>query len=72
MADFTTDDMIGYAIEKKPEDFKAAFNDIMVDKIAAAIDAKKQEVASNYFNDEEASEEELETETEEEQDGQNA
>jgi len=72
MSEYTTSDMVGFALEKKPEDFKTAFADIMLDKIADAIDAKKQEVAKTYFNYEASDEEEVgdnESETEE-QDGQ--
>lgn len=66
MSDFTIDDMISSAIDKKPETFKDAFNSIMAAKVAAAVEAKKQEVAANMFNDEEDSDsqqDELETDT---------
>lgn len=53
MSDFTIDDMIASAIDKKPETFKDAFNSIMAAKVAAAVEAKKQEVAAQMFNDEE-------------------
>lgn len=63
MSEFSVQDMIGSVLEKQPDQFRTAFNDVMVDKIAAALDIKKQEVAQNYFT---TSEEETEQETEEE------
>lgn len=73
MSDYTTQDMVGFALEKKPEDFKTAFADIMLDKIADALDAKKKEVASTYFNYEAEEEQDSNTETETgEQDGQDS
>ena len=75
MSEYTVADMIGNVLEKQPDQFKSNFNDLMVDKITAALEIKKQEVAQNYFaTSEEGSEDsttELETETEE-QDGQDS
>lgn len=51
------EDLIVSAAEGKPADFKAAFNDLMADKISAAIEARKQEVAAAYFSDSEDTEE---------------
>lgn len=51
MTDYTIDDMINSVIDKRPETFKDAFNSIMSAKVAAAIENKKQEVASAMFND---------------------
>ena len=73
MSDYTTQDMVGFALEKKPEDFKTAFADIMLDKIADALDAKKKEVAATYFDYEAEEEQDSNTETETgEQDGQDS
>ena len=70
MSDIT--DLIATALDKQPDQFNTAFNDIMADKVAAALEVKKQEIAQSYMadyeDDEEASEEET-TDTEEE-DGQ--
>ena len=75
MSEYTVADMIGSVLEKQPDQFKSTFNDLMVDKITAALEIKKQEVAQNYFaTADEGSEDsttELETETEE-QDGQDS
>lgn len=43
-------DLIYYAAQHQPADFESAFKDIMVDKIATAIDNKKIEVAHAMFN----------------------
>lgn len=72
MSEYTVADMIGSVLEKQPDQFKSTFNDLMVDKITAALEIKKQEVAKGYFDTtEEDSETNLETETEE-QDGQDS
>lgn len=64
MSETTIADMIGFAADKQPEAFNKAFNDVMMDKVVAALDAKKQEVAASYFNA--SAEEELEDSNEEE------
>ncbi len=43
-------DMIAAAKAESPSDFQTAFNSIIIDKVAAALEAKRQEVAQNYFN----------------------
>lgn len=70
MSDITVSDLIAHAAEQQPEQFRSTFDQLMVDKIASAIDIKKQEVASRYFNSEEPAEDTEETITDEEQDGQ--
>lgn len=65
---FTIDDMINAAQAESPSDFQSAFASVVLDKIADAVNAKKIELAQNYFNYEdapEASEEESEEEQEE-------
>lgn len=74
MSEVTVSDLIGAAAEQSPEAFKHTFNQLMQDKILDALDAKKQEVAASYFNSAEADtsvEQELETQENEDQDGQN-
>jgi len=70
MTDFTIDDMITNALEGKPEAFRNAFNDIMVSKIADAVELRKQEIAQSLYPDaedqndqesDESDEEDLET-----------
>jgi hypothetical protein len=55
------------AIEQKPLDFEAAFNDLIVDRIRTAVEDKKIEIAKQMYNYEPGeSEEELDNaETEE-------
>lgn len=43
-------DLIYYAAQQQPADFETTFKDIMLDKVAAAIDARKMEVAQAMFN----------------------
>jgi len=57
MAEFTIDDMINSALAGKPDTFRAAFDDVMVNKLASAIEDKKQEIAQTMFADEEPSDE---------------
>lgn len=59
--------LVQHAAEQNPSKFQEVFADAMQDKIANAIQAKKIEVAQNYFNtDQEAEAEAVETESEEE------
>lgn len=62
-------DLIVSAVEQKPFDFENAFNDLIVDKIHSAIEAKKVEVAQQMYGyqpeeeyDDSETEEELESE----------
>jgi hypothetical protein len=67
--EYNTTDMIHYAIDQKPIDFENTFKSLINDKLVAAIDAKKMEIASRlYSNDESESDDESEEyiETEEE------
>jgi phosphoribosylformimino-5-aminoimidazole carboxamide ribonucleotide (ProFAR) isomerase len=70
MSEVTVADLIGQAAEQSPEGFRQTFDQLMHDKVVAAIDARKQEVASNYFNAQ-SNEPELDTE-DEDTDGQDA
>ncbi len=58
---FTIDDMIGAASKESPSEFQSAFNALVLDKISDAIQAKKIEVAKNYFNYEEEPDEDSDT-----------
>jgi len=72
---YTVTDLLNFAHEQKPLDFENAFKGVMADKMMAAIDAKKLEIASSLYssteetNDEEETDEadEIENESEEEQ-----
>lgn len=43
-------DLINFSSSQKPLEFGDAFKTIMQDRVAAAIEAKKQEVAATMFN----------------------
>lgn len=47
---YNVSDLIVSAVEQKPVEFETAFNDIMTDKIAAAVDEYRNNVAQNMFN----------------------
>ncbi|CAB4131328.1 hypothetical protein UFOVP132_62 [uncultured Caudovirales phage] len=80
-AQYSVQDLISTAFDQKPVDFENAFSSLIVDRIAAAVEAKKVSVAQSMFGDqassedyssdetEEDSEVDVETEQEEEQDG---
>lgn len=53
---FTIDDMVNAARADSPSDFQSAFADVVLDRIAKAVNDKKIEVAKNYFNYEDAEE----------------
>jgi len=55
---FTIADMIGAVNDESPSNFQAAFNSILLDRIHDAINSKKIEIAKNYFNYEDETEEE--------------
>jgi hypothetical protein len=44
------EDLISAAVEQKPSNFEAAFNDIVIDRIRAAVENKKIEVAQQLYN----------------------
>jgi len=49
MDNYTTTDLIDYALTQKPLEFEAAFNSLIADKLTAAVDMKKIEVAQSIF-----------------------
>lgn len=64
MSEFTISDMIDSANRSSPSDFQSTFNNVLLDKIAAAIEQKRLEVAQTYFSSDEDSED-IDTETDE-------
>jgi hypothetical protein len=66
MDNITTQDLISLAYDQKPIEFQNAFNTLISDRIAQAVDVKKIEVAMSMFSDQNEeeinSEEELEIE----------
>ncbi len=59
---YTTSDLIVSAIEQKPLDFEAAFDDLIVGKLQSAIEAKKIEIAQQMYNYDPETEQEYEEE----------
>ena len=54
-------DLVYHAAQQQPVDFESTFTDIMLNRLADAIDAKKVEVAQIMFNNTEVEDtEELE------------
>lgn len=46
---YTVQDLVNFAFNQKANDFKNAFDDILVNRIADAVDNKKIEVAQTMF-----------------------
>lgn len=75
MSEVTVADLIGQAAEQSPEGFRQTFDQLMHDRVVAALDAKKQEVAASYFaaeQDDDSEENNLDTEEDEDSNGQDA
>jgi len=47
---YDIEDLISAAVEQKPSNFEAAFNDIVIDRIRSAVENKKIEVAQQLYN----------------------
>jgi hypothetical protein len=63
-------DLISLSYEQKPIEFQQAFDTLVADKIATAVNDKKMEIANSLFNNQPASEDyESESDQEETQDG---
>lgn len=68
MSDYAVIDLIKFGAEQKPAEFEVAFKNIMQNKVAAAIDDKKIQLAQSIFNVNDIEE----TETEDTEDGETA
>ena len=64
MSEYTIKDMVSAAGNDSPSDFQNAFASIVLDRIADAVEAKKLEIAKNYFNYEDAEDNSVEQEEE--------
>ena len=71
MDKYTVQDLINYSYAQQPIEFDNAFQDILTDKIAAAVDNKKFELSQTMFTvedpefeDDEWDDEETESEEE--------
>jgi len=51
--EYRISDLINFSSQQKPIDFENAFNSLMVDRLATAIDSKKLEVAQSMFSGDE-------------------
>ena len=53
MSDYSIRDLIDFSISNEPTKAKEAFNTIMLDKLRDAVEDKKIDVASKFFNSDE-------------------
>lgn len=61
-------DLIKFSSNQKPIDFEDAFKAILQDRVASAIEGKKQEIAMNMFGNPSDNETDVEIETDEVED----
>ena len=68
MAEYDVVDLLKAAHENKPNDFQAAFQGVMQNKISAALDAKKEVIAQQMMNgaEEEEDDEDLDLDLDDE------
>jgi len=57
MTEYTTDDLVKFSLNQQPIEFENAFNSLMVDRLAIAINDKKTEMAQTIFRDQEEEDE---------------
>lgn len=73
---YSITDLIRHSIEKQPVDFENAFSSLIGDRLAAAVENKKVEVAQSMFaspvEQEVDVDQQTEVDTEEEQNGETA
>ncbi len=72
---YELDDLVISALDQKPTDFEAAFNDLIVDRISTAIENKKIQIAQQMYGyepefeyEDDAEEQEQEIDNSEEED----
>jgi len=49
MENYSASDLVDFALTQKPVEFEDAFNSLIADKLTAAVDMKKIEVAQSIF-----------------------
>lgn len=74
---YELNDLVVAALEQKPMDFEAAFDDLIVGRIRTAVENKKIEIAQQMYNydaenDDEFGEADFETDSGEEENGEAA
>jgi hypothetical protein len=47
---YSVQDLVNFSYQQKPADFKIVFDDLILDRLAAAVDNKKYEIAQDMFN----------------------
>ena len=66
--EYTVQDLISLSYDQKPIEFNNAFNSLIADRLAQAVNARKIEVAQSMFKEPvEEIEQELETEIDQEE-----
>jgi len=66
--EYTVQDLISLSYDQKPIEFNNAFNSLIADRLAQAVNARKIEVAQSMFKEPvEDIEQELETEIDQEE-----
>lgn len=48
---YTIHDLVVSALDQKPDEFAQGFDSLLVDRLRAAVDNRKQEIAQNMFAD---------------------
>ena len=52
MSDYDVNDLVNFANQENPNEFKDAFNSVMKDKISDALMVKRDEMAASMFDNE--------------------
>lgn len=65
---YDVSDLVVSAMEQKPLEFEAAFNDLIVDRIRGAVEAEKIKIAQQMYGYEPEAEEEVNDDAETEED----
>jgi hypothetical protein len=69
---YEVSDLVRYAYEGQPAKMQDVFNELMAGRIYDSIQQKKVEVAQNFFNKDQEVQQDLDTEEEEDEDGENS
>jgi len=69
---YEVSDLVRYAYEGQPAKMQDVFNELMAGRIYDSIQQKKVEVAQNFFNKDQEVQQDLDTEEEEDEYGENS
>jgi len=50
---YRVQDLLKFSVQQQPIEFETAFNSLITDRIAAAVDNKKMDMAGSIYSDEE-------------------